>query len=265
MAVNYNLNYPEEEQDLKLEIEKLNERWKNHLVSITGEENISELFVTDGFYPYYTNQKIRVLFIGREALEIAGSNYQELLYEAYLENRIGSKTLNAHRFHSTMIYISYALENKEYDWIKIPYADKIITEFARKDGFSFAFMNLSKFSNESGGWAADNVLINNFIDLSITSKENFFGREIDLLKPDVIIGMNLGSMAECLGSFSDSQVYYGNNDDVRVCSLKTQSGKEYLYFDTWHFSAPGKSPSRDIFLPLMEALNAHSIIMYMRK
>lgn len=258
--IDLNLYYPESENDLKLEIEKLNSRWKKHLVSITGEENISELFVTDGFYPYYTTQKVKVLFIGREALEIAGTNYQELLYGAYVENRIGSKTLNAHQFHSTMIYIAYALEHKEYNWHNIPYADEIINKFAKKDGFSFAFMNLSKFSNESGEWVADNELINSFIDLSLRAKENFFGSEIDLLNPDIIIGMNFGSWVECLGSFSERQDYYGNNGDVRVCRLKTQSGKEYPYFDTWHFSAPGKSPSRDIYYPLLDALEAQSII-----
>lgn len=256
----YKLNYPESERNLKFEIEKLNDRWKKHLVSITGDESIPEIFVTDGFYPYYTNQKVKILFIGREALEIAGANYQEFLYGAYLDNRIGSKTLNAHPFHSTMLYIAYALEHKEYNWHNIPYASEFINEFAKKDGVSFAFMNLSKFSNESGQWVADDELINHFIDLSLKSKENFFGSEIDLLNPDIIIGMNFGGWAECLGTFSEQQDYYGNNSDVRVCHLITQSGKEYPYFDTWHFSAPCKSPSRDIFYPLLDALKAQLII-----
>ena len=72
--------------------------------------------------------------------------------------------------------------------------------------------------------------------------------------------MNLGGWAECLGTFSESQDYFGSNDDVRICSLITQTGKEYLYFDTWHFSAPKKSPRRDIFYPLLEALKAKLII-----
>ena len=79
--IDYKLDYPESERKLKFEIEKLNDRWKNHLVSMTGEKSISEIFVSDGFYPYYTNQKVKVLFIGREALEIAGTNYQESLYK----------------------------------------------------------------------------------------------------------------------------------------------------------------------------------------
>ena len=258
--IDYKLDYPESERKLKFEIEKLNDRWKNHLVSMTGEESIAEIFVNDGFYPYYTNQKVKVLFIGKESLDIAGTNYQELLYRAYLNKRIGSKTLNKDRFHSTMLYIAYALENKEYNWLNIPYADETIHEFARENGFSFAFMNLSKFSNESGEWKADVKLINKFIELSLKSKENFFGTEIDLLEPDIIIGMNLGGMAECLGTFSESQDYFGSNDDVRIRSLITQTGKEYLYFKTWHFSAPGKSPSSDIFYPLFEALKAKLII-----
>ena len=258
--IDYKLDYPESERKLKFEIEKLNDRWKNHLVSMTGEKSISEIFVSDGFYPYYTNQKVKVLFIGREALEIAGTNYQEFLYGAYLDNRIGLQTLNQSKFHSTMLYIAYALENKEYNWLNIPYAEETIHEFARENGFSFAFMNLSKFSNESGEWEADVKLINKFIELSLKSKENFFGTEIDLLEPDIIIGMNLGGWAECLGTFSESQGCFGSNDDVQICSLITQTGKEYLYFDTWHFAAPWKSPRRDIFYPLLEALKAKLII-----
>lgn len=87
-------------------------------------------------------------------------------------------------------------------------------------------MNLSKFSNESGQWVADGELINHFIDLSLKSKENFFGSEIDLLNPDIIIGMNFGAGRNALG-LSEQQDYYGNNSDVRVCHLITQSGKEY--------------------------------------
>lgn len=257
--IDYTLYYPEFENSLKSDIDQLNSRWKNYLVSATGDEKFSEIFVTDGFYPYYTVQKVKVLFLGREALEIAGANYQEFMYGSFLENKIGTKTLNAHRFHSTMLYIAYALEKQIYEWKKIPYAEEIVCEFAKKAGFSFAFMNLSKFSNESGEWGADNELINRFIDLSEKSNENFFGREIDILKPDVIIGMNFGSRVDCLGTFSKLQCY-GNNNDVCVSSLKTQSGKEYIYIDTWHFSAPGKSPEREIFNPLMEALKDQAII-----
>ncbi|MGM9833093.1 MAG: hypothetical protein ACI31A_05330 [Candidatus Limisoma sp.] len=258
--INFALQYPEFEHKLLSEIEKLNDRWKKHLVSITGKEEYVEIFVTDGFYPYYTNQKVKVLFIGKEALEIGGANYQQLLYSAYLENQIGSKTLNAHRFHSTMLYIAYALEKMEYDWHCIPYAKDFIEDFARENGISFAFMNISKFSNESGEWCADKRLIQEFIDLSLKSNENFFGSEIDLLHPDIIIGMNFGDLKNCLGTFSEIQGFYGDNWDVSVYHLTTQSGKEYLYFDTWHFSSPRKSPERDIFNPLMDALRAYSII-----
>ena len=51
--IDYTLNYPESELNLKFEIERLNNRWKNHLGSITGEKILSEIFVSDGFYPYY--------------------------------------------------------------------------------------------------------------------------------------------------------------------------------------------------------------------
>lgn len=170
------LNYPKSELGLKDEINRLNSKWLEFLKVRLGDKcpgNIDELFVSDGFYPYYTSQKKKILFIGREALEIGGCNYMEFLYEAYQEKRIGSKTLNQHKFHSTMLYLTYAIEHAVYKWEEIPYADEFISEFAQPGGISNAFMNLSKFSNGSGSWASDYNLIDLFISASIQSPVDF--------------------------------------------------------------------------------------------
>lgn len=68
----YVLKYPESELDLKEKIENLNGEWLDFLKEQLPNEscNIEKLFVSDGFYPYYTSQKKKILFIGREALEI---------------------------------------------------------------------------------------------------------------------------------------------------------------------------------------------------
>ena len=120
-------------------------------------------------------------------------------------------------------------------------------------------MNLSKFSNESGRWAADNNLIDSFIKASMKSPINFFATEIDLLAPDIIFGMNFSERMNCLGKF-ESPKMYGNND---VCfhTLTTPSGKTYPYLDCWHFSAPSKKTGTDIFNPVIEALQDNGIIM----
>lgn len=256
------LRYPESEFELKEKINQLNDKWLNFLKTQLNNKYldcIEKLFVSDGFYPYYTYQKKKILFIGREALEIGGCNYMELLYEAYQEKRVGSKTLNQHKFHSTMLYLTYAIEHEVYKWQEIPYADELISEFAQPQGISNAFMNLSKFSNESGYWVADNNLIDTFISTSNLSPINFFATEIDLLEPDIIFGMNFSERMKCLGSF-ESPKMYGNND-VCFLILKTPSGKTYPYLDCWHFSAPGKSAENNIFNPVIEALMDNKIII----
>lgn len=258
----YILNYPESELELKYKIKRLNDKWRDFLkIRLNNEYSdcIEDFFVTDGFYPYYTYQKKRILFIGREALEIGGANYMEFLYEAYQEKRIGNKTLNQHKFHSTMLYLTYAIEHEVYKWEEIPYADEFISEFAQPEGISNAFMNLSKFSNESGCWAADNNLIDSFISASIQSPVNLFATEIDLLAPDIIFGMNFSERMKCLGNFESPKMY--GNCDVCFQTLITPSGKTYPYLDCWHFSAPGKKTETDIFNPVIEALQDNGIIM----
>lgn len=257
------LKYPESELGLKDKIKQLNSKWLDFLkVKLNNEYSscIDELFVSDGFYPYYTHQKKKILFIGREALEIGGGNYIEFLYEAYQEKQIGNKTLNQHKFHSTMLYLTYAIEHEVYKWEEIPYADEFISNFAQPDGISNAFMNLSKFSNESGYWVANMNQIDTFISTSNQSPINFFATEIDLLAPDIIFGMNLSGRMNCLGSFKSPKMY-GNSGDVCFQFLKTPSGRTYPYLDCWHFSAPGKSAKNDIFNPAIEALKDNGIIM----
>lgn len=255
------LTYPDSELGLKEKIENLNGEWLDFLKEQLPNEscNIERLFVSDGFYPYYTFQKKKILFIGREALEIGGCNYMEFLYEAYQEKQIGSLPLNRHKFHSTMLYLTYAIEHGIYTWSDIPYASEFISEFAQPGGISNAFMNLSKFSNESGEWMADGNLIDSFISSSSKSSVNYFAKEIDLLSPDIIFGMNLGKKMECFGTF-EFPMMFGNND---VCFqiLRTPSGREYPYLDCWHFSALGKSAEKNIFNPAIAALKENGIIM----
>ncbi len=51
------LKYPESELELKSKVEQLNSEWLAFLIDLLGNEHpdIKELFVSDGFYPNYTN------------------------------------------------------------------------------------------------------------------------------------------------------------------------------------------------------------------
>ena len=255
--------YTESEIALKAQIDELNKNWKKHLINSTADlrtkELIRESYIGDGFYPEYTRQKIKILFIGKEGLDLSGNNYIETLFEAYHNKLIGNIPLNQHRFHNTMLYITYALQYGVYRWAEIPYATEFVDNFGVPGGLSFAFINLSKFSNNSGNWMADYELIDLFLELSSKSDFDFFAREIDIVNPDLIVTMNLGERMGYLGTFSELK-RYGEHNDVCYQILTTSLKKQYPLIDTWHFSAPSKSPERDIFLPSLEALRDNHII-----
>lgn len=108
-------------------------------------------------------------------------------------------------------------------------------------------MNLSKFSNESGAWQADEELIDSFLKLSLNPYYDFFAHEINILDPDIIISMNLEERMKYMGTFSNPKWYGEKKHDVCYQILTTSLGKQYPLLDTWHFSAPNKSPKKNFF------------------
>jgi hypothetical protein len=201
--------------------------------------------VFDGFYPNYFSQKKRVLFIGRETRDMAESNYIEVLLNEYrTRKRIGNQLLDNHKFHSRMIYIAYGILNDDLEWQKIPYASEIGDTFGTKSGLSFAFMNISKLSNEGENWPSNWDTINTSVRLS-TEGRNFIQEEIAILEPDIIIAMNLKEKYNLLGDRIDwvpetEGLYSGWLDSC---------GHRSLLIDSWHFSAPGMDSIKDYYVP----------------
>ena len=244
------LIYPDNETNLQQRLNDLFTEWFEHITrSPLPDNKTQDDLVIDGFYPHYTNQKSKVLFIGREGLDISGENYIDVLYRAYtIDNTIGDKSLNQAQFHALMLYITYGLNNNYCSWEDIPSASEIAKNFTTEHGVSFAFMNISKFSNDSGNWQADWNLINGFIDASSNGSSNYFSRQIELLHPDIILTMNLESLLNSLGQLDP--ISYGK--DVSAYKLHTAE-KEYLLIDMFHFSAV-KSQKDCFYSPLLSAL-----------
>ena len=59
-----------------------------------------------------------------------------------------------------MLRIAYGINNGLIDWNKIPHATTIADTFGKENGLSFAFVNISKFSNQGAGSSANWDLIN---------------------------------------------------------------------------------------------------------
>lgn len=249
MNTDYITLYPESEHNLYSSLINLQDTWKVQLEK--NFEQTSQLFVYDGFAPYYTEQKYKILFIGKESLEVANSYYIiDILKNCYNANLLGGKSIDSYKFHAVMNYVAYGINNNFPEYESLPWASEISSDFGEKGGLSFAFMNISKFSNESGQWKADIPLIEKFISLSNNLPSNFFMSEIELLNPDIIIGMNLCKWYQSLGTIVGPIKNF--NGCVDYYRLKTLKG-EYPLLDSWHFSAPRKKVKEDLYLPLMEA------------
>lgn len=217
--------YPKDERTLLSEVRQLMEEWKAY----AGDP----LFTTDGFYPYYTHQPVKVLFVGREGIGLAGCDYIESLYHAYKQNRIGNKSVNRYSFHRRMLYMLYGIQRGFPEWKDIPTAQHIAQNFATPYGVSCAFLNLSKTSNEREHWNTDWQAL----QVSLEKGEPYLKKEIALLNPDLIISSNVGlNTAFCKKPELVSK-HPEDLLDVHVCEL---NGRQIYWFNTFHFSAVGR-------------------------
>lgn len=242
-------SYPQSEKSKYSQLQSLFTTWKNFLSNNLPEGYAKDDFVSDGFFPYFTSQKKKILFLGRESIGTSGKNYLE-----FLKDDLYPKGINGYSFHYLMFYIAYGLNHNAAAWQNIPYADDLMKSFCKDDGISFAVMNLSKLANECGEWEANNPVITKFVEESQKSNVNFFDREIEIINPDIVVGMNLPACGfDYTKLFSKCKWIDHIEDDVGIYEITINNEKKIL-LDTFHFSAPGKSPEKDIYIPICKAL-----------
>lgn len=248
-----NIVYPDNEKKKLNELEVLFQEWYKNILD--KDPNNAKRVVFDGFYPYYFSQKIRILYIGRESLGLKGENYISSLFKAYKNKKIGDTGINKYKFHCRMFYITYgiisSIDNwekgqKYFEWKDIPYASQLIETFATEEGFSFAFINISKFSNESGHYKADWESINRSLELSISGNDNFVKKEIEILDPQIIVSMNLGK--EILKSLGWTLI--NESENVNTYQKENSNDDRVILLDAFHFSA-NKSGEYNFYIPII--------------
>ncbi len=249
------LTYPDSETPKLEALRRLFQDWlAEALQAAPGLRKEIEGMVFDGFYPHYFSRRTRILFIGREARGIEGDNYLDVLYAAYSTGkRIGVQHLNCSLFHRRMLYIAYGLLNGLPDWKDIPDAAEIGDSFASAGGVSFAFMNLSKFSNESEHWPSNWRRIQESVRQA-TQGRNYIAEQIALLEPDIVITMNLENYFQALGEEVTPLASGGGG--VSALTLSSHNHKSLL-LNGFHFSAPGKRDLDHYYLPVREAVRAN--------
>ena len=81
--------YTEYEKVKLKELESLFKKWRDHFDQFKNETGFIIRDITaddmsfDGFYPHYFDQKLKILFIGRERRHIPGINYLDEVFMAY--------------------------------------------------------------------------------------------------------------------------------------------------------------------------------------
>lgn len=232
-------SYPSDEQALRAGITNLMQRWEAAL-----PDDLRERFVPDGFYPNYTHQRNRLLFIGREAYGMTGCDYVDVFDPIY---RCG---YGLGRFHRNILYIAWGLLNRIPRWQDIPDTTEIAEQFgktAKEGGLSFAFMNANKCSNESGNTPTNWAEMDRFLGVSMP----FIREEIALLRPDVVISMNLNDNKTYYEGLGQQYLFHtGKDGDVALHRLPDGT----LFLDVWHFSAQRKDSGTQRYEPIVEAL-----------
>lgn len=210
--------YPQDEREARRQIEKLQQGWE------LDERN--DDFVWDGFYPYYFHQPVRVLFIGRESYDMAGCDYLQAHYDMYRS----AASFNRKAFHRRIFYMLHAVLEGYENWNDVPTAHDYARDFASEGHVSFAFMNMSKISNETGRTATQWKVLHAFVDRSTRE----IRREIELLDPELIITANL-TLHNIL---DDVKLVRSEEDNVLDVYTAKLNDRTIPIFNTYHWSSP---------------------------
>ncbi|MDR1388479.1 MAG: hypothetical protein LBJ31_00685 [Treponema sp.] len=222
----------------------------------------ADYFCSDGFFPYYTRQKTKILFIGREAVGLSGLDYIDVLYTAYKQNNVGGKTVNAHATAARQFYLAYGiLHGGEIPCGEVPRASELAKTFGTAEGISFAFMELSKYSNDAddAGRRRDAGLMTRFLQDSHLEKRNFVQEELALLEPDIILTMNLwdAGIEQSLVESALGKVCFIESPEPAISvNLLPINGRDVPLIDLWHFSSR-KNTEKDFYNPVMRVWREH--------
>ena len=264
------IKYAEDETDKYKEITTLLKVWKKEVSTsvATAESSGESLFVEDGFFPNYYNQKYKVLFIGRE--ERGDGAFSEgrkfKIVHDWLNIFNNDNGLDTrYGLLGPLLILLYSIENRFQEKYKNLKIKEKVTSIARSigkpDGLSFAFMELSKYYNQNGA-KSNKSLMEKFLEHSHLEKRNFFKEELTILNPDIIITLNLWGLNRKISEYIDKFVFGElnfvpqRNFGKEIClNCIMLAGKKIPIIDMYHFSKPG-SKEKDLFNPLMRVLRS---------
>ena len=141
-------------------------------------------------------------------------------------------------------------------------ADQIVKTMIKRKHYGFAFMNISKYSNDSdSGAKRDKYLMNRFFEDSKLDQRNFIKQELLILDPDLIITANLWdgtinkeNMEKCFGKIKRISKVTFKSDRVATLNIIVLEKKVINLLDFYHFSKPYVSDMSYYYKPLSKLL-----------
>jgi hypothetical protein len=203
------------------------------------------------------------LFVGREACWLKGGNYIETVCKSIQSDDFNGWKVNQYPFHKRQFYIAYGIikfvETGYFPkWQDVPWASDMAKMIFAKEtqspsenigglsSISWAFINLSKISNNTGDWRVGEAY-HTFINDQ--QNQRFIREQIEVLAPRIIIGANVPELVQILNySFSDK-----DNED---CHYYGPNGKFPHFMNCWHFSAI-KSDKNVFYDPIVDVVQKH--------
>lgn len=235
------------EAEKRKQLLKLMQDWNETL----PEENKG--FGYDGFFPEYYSSIPRVLFMAREPrssgdlIKITIEDQFNDYYKTYNECK------GDHFWRRILCMYHIIRKNGELDEnMTSDDIAKLAYDTAKSKDYGFAYMNLSKYSNDSG--RRDQHLMRKFFADSKLDRRNFLKEELELLDPDIIITAHLWDRAIPQITMD---AYFGIADDLKnkecaeEASLRNYKikNKTVKLLDLYHFSnKPGFKPDMDFYL-----------------
>ena len=186
--------------------------------------------------------------------------------------------VNSYPFHRRQFYIAYGIlrffgsnQGERYfpEWNDVPWASEMAHKIFAKlhgvainglDSISWAFINLSKFSNETDNWQTD------YSGRYLPFVNDDYNRcclkeQISILQPHLIIGSNAGELKDVLG-------YEDCDTTEKECFYypPTPDGCFPPFLDCYHFAAI-KGDENGFYIPVCKVIKKHEseIEDYMRK
>jgi hypothetical protein len=219
-------------------------------------------FSEDGFFPYYFNQKPKILFIAREDRNNWNTvnEWMDIFHGKH--KRIIVTRVPLFR---PLLRILYGINNDFPKYNDIPKIREIAQRIGKSDGFSFAIMELSKYGNKNYNSASCNTkLITRFLEDSKLCKRNYYKEELELLDPDIIIVMELHELSDkiteyldkyIIKNFTSSRIKTFSNGNIALHSFKVNK-KKIPVIDMYHFSSRGKKIEEYYYNPIVTLLKS---------